>query len=130
MRFVTRTELMEMPVGTIFREFKPMHLVGEDWQRFEGKYGGDFLVSSVGPRCLDNGIYGTIGLPDELKKLMGSRQDCHFLVINTDAGREGLFDDKARYVVLDREDIEQIILQLTGGIVEQNQRFCVVPEDI
>lgn len=123
MRIVTRAEIQKLPEGTIHRQLDESdNFVGE-WMRHGGECGPDFLQATIGPSERMSGYYASTAfenIPAPLREAMpvpkGYHSPAHF-VIDDSYGREGLFDDKLRYMVLDEADVKAMIEQLTVGTV-------------
>ena len=105
MRVVTRAELMQQPIGTVFRDYEPCVWRGE-WMVFHGTYGPDFIESEIGPQPTTRNA-----LEEETGELQG-------FPITDDCMRNGMFDHDALYVILDQADIEAITRQWAalGGL--------------
>lgn len=99
MRIVSREELMQQPIGTVFRKFEPCVWRGE-WLVLEAVWPSDFVFRNLGPQPLDG--------PDDL----------HGLKWDDSTERDGCFDHDATYVILDQKDIEDMARQWAacGGL--------------
>lgn len=107
MRIVTRQQLLEMPRGTLFAEafdpcnYGPLCIFG-------GEFGPDFTERSI-TACESDGSEQYIERSQEMWETGASYP------VNTDYGREGMFDDSMRYLVYEPADIESIISELHRG---------------
>ncbi|MFI5113528.1 MAG: hypothetical protein ACHP7J_00185 [Terriglobales bacterium] len=111
MRLITRAELLKEPLGTIFREFEPFVWKSE-WMRLIYVYdheAGDFDYNVIGPE---------IDSPD------GEHENGAIGIRSDNVERDGAFDDEAAYVVLDAQDVEAWVNQLTG---KRANVECVFP---
>ena len=96
MKLVDRVKLMEMPPGTIYCEFQPM-IVGELMVK------GD-TISMDGENI------------DWYENSLGPTTSCDHsqLEMNIDICREGCFDPKLEYLVLEPEDVQIMVDKLLG----------------
>lgn len=109
MKIVSRKELLTMPAGTLMADIHEDGSYGE-LQIFGGKFSeNDFLTR-------------TITRPDAHDSIeMWDRQDEMLekgssYPINTGYGREGLFDDDAKYLVYEAADIASIIAHIAPAM--------------
>lgn len=105
MRFVTRAELLKEPKGTIFFAYFPASPCSIELMRFDGEYNGDFLESTIGPHWTGQSY--------------NKEKPYDHFSIDTDNGREGMFDDNQVYVVLDQIDVDAVIAALQNKDPEQ-----------
>ena len=84
MYLVTRSELMKVPVGTIFQRYVPHYL--EDLNVFAGTCGSDFLQIQLTPSAC---------IPANGRRIIRVHGLC---------GREGYFDDNFQYLIWEPAD--------------------------
>ncbi len=98
MKIVTRDELMAAGRGTIFCDWQPHHC--GPLKRFDGVLGDDFVEIDIGPRCV--------------MAETDPEHPYYHIAINDDSSRDGLFEGRQKYLILDDEDVAKIITQLQG----------------
>ncbi len=96
MRLVTKSELLTMPKGTMFRHLLPAVWVSE-WRFFEGRCGdNDYFYSEVGP-SIGVDLYGKM-----------------VVEISHSVSRDGMFDTTEQYIVLDGAERQAFADQILG----------------
>lgn len=104
MKLVTRKELMALPAGTLYHEWEPcyfrgMCIKGETIPAEPG-YSGDWFEQQV----------PEVGSAEDMLDHLGEGES---VPVNMDLeGREALFDDKRRYAVWERADVEALHARL------------------
>lgn len=131
MKLVTTAELIATTKrGQLFREFEPNIFKG-DWLQFHKPCGEhDFFYVTVGPDVFNSGYYQTHGVPQGLLDAGGSPKHggpSHVAIVNH-GGRDGCFDDKRQWIVLDEHDVKLMVEQILTGEIS-GESFLVVPED-
>jgi hypothetical protein len=118
MRIVSKAELVKMPKGTLFADFR------EDADRMWTK-GPEFILHS--PVFLrddeepNDFFYASIDTPDhdDLWELVGNCDDMvrtgKSYPVDLVVAREGLYDSTSRYIVWEPDDVARIINLLQGG---------------
>lgn len=112
MRFVNYAEMKQLPVGTVYYECK--ECVGE----LAGPYvkdhesDTDIFRCEARPKVNMEGYYAREWPVDEL------RRKTHMSLDNS-GSREGRFEEDAKYLVLDRADVQRTIDILLGKDVEE-----------
>lgn len=102
MKIVSRAELIQMPVGTLFAE--AFHAGNYGPLQIFGGYGcgPDFTERSItSPQSDDTEEY-----LDRVEDMFNNGTS---YPVNVDYGREGLFDDTLKYLVYEPSDIASII---------------------
>lgn len=124
MRVVSRQELLQLPAGTLYHAWQPcwfdgLCIKGESMPLREG-YPGDWWVVHVPTPDTDVTVDGLVQL-DEGKPVAVDLET---------ASRDGLFDDKLRYAVWERADVEKLVARLScclgndGARVLRMERRC------
>jgi hypothetical protein len=114
MKFVTYAEMKQLPVGTVFYECKDC--VGE----LDGPYvkdmesENDIYRCEARPKLHPKGYYNRFK-QEELDEI---RRGDH-LSLDNGGGREGNFEEHAKYLVLDQADVQRTIDILQGKHVEE-----------
>lgn len=140
MKLVTRDELMKLPAGTIYRAWEPA-VFTDDWMR-KGETCApsgeniDWFESPIGPHWASGdswgyqlGMNGIEALPENLRPLVENGELPDHFEISDMEGREGLFDARLRYLVLDEDDIKAMIAQLTTGLPDGGDRYYKEPQE-
>ncbi|HYG55145.1 MAG TPA: hypothetical protein VD965_07590 [Burkholderiales bacterium] len=117
MRIVTRAELMAMPAGTLYHEWEPCYfkdlcIKGETtrFTKLDGTEGGDWWVHNVPTLDVRHS-----GEDCDVQFAMAEKGVSHPLNFEVE-GREALFDDKLRYAVWERADVEAFVARLTAAL--------------
>lgn len=140
MKLVDRAELMAMPQGTIYAAWSvhnqtldgPLMRLGEVTR---GAHDNpiDWYEEQIGPRPVEGDVYNhtlrTHGLkfvPAGLQPFVANNALPDHVAIDNSVCREALFDSTRRYLVLDADDIQAIVLQLTSGLPDGQGRYHVL----
>jgi hypothetical protein len=99
MKFLTKPEVLKLPIGSIIREYVPICWRSE-WMVFTGRCGDldDFFYEDVGPDFVSGGF-------DKLS-------DVETLRFSDWRSREGLYDSDSTYVLLEPVDVEAFVARL------------------
>jgi hypothetical protein len=113
-RFVTYEEIKKLPVGTVYYECKDC--VGELEGPYVKHYESDTDIFRY-PAFPDVNMKGYYARHDQAT-LDEVRKGDHMSLSNT-GGREGNFEEHAKYLVLDQADVQRTIDLLQGKKVEE-----------
>lgn len=131
MRIVKRQELMSMPKGTLFTDVYLRDGYAEwvdgGWEVFGGALreadgrAWDFISRSIDTHQSDSSVEHWQRHEDLIN---GASYP-----VNTDYGREGMFDDDAQYLVYEQADIECILADVLkaypgADVVANGRRFA------
>lgn len=113
MKILGISELVKVPVGTIFRKFEPC-VWNDDWSIFQGECNPgsasigyeDFFYGDIGPQFIMNGC--------------DKEHPYDHFRIDSGGSRDGCFEPDQLFLVLDPEDVQAMIRQLQGLDVENH----------
>jgi hypothetical protein len=141
MKILNRENFLLCPAGTVFFDYKPQVFGGLSIKTCEPKplnrnngYPDDFFRIDIdtvlnvgelgrGESCGDT--YEAISLLERAEA--GEQVDLHF----DGEGRDGIFDEDARFAVLDPEDVQRLIASLvkSGSDSPADKRLALVSDE-
>lgn len=123
MKLVSYEEMKQLPVGTVFYR---MGARGGCVDALDGPYRKDYASDSdifyceCGPVYLDKGYFARTR----------PERDFQQFCLSSGGTREGLFEDQAKYLVLDDADVAMLIANLLGNLPDDAESFVQIPDDL
>jgi hypothetical protein len=103
MKILNRKQLMAMPAGTVFSYYEPINFNGLYIKSSEPDNNPDFFVQDLIGAVENNSSDDFFTKCEQMEE--GASLPVDFEI----SGREGLFDDKLRYAIYEKEDVEKLI---------------------